>query len=144
MLQDEILKISEYFQSIEYYGKALIVKVKFPQGWKVYPSDNGMVKPAKSDDGFIFYYGDSEQGVTLEEVFDLINDTISTNKNVALKIELLKVKIEELKELFSTTPIESLYNLQFVIDEPKKKAKKPRKKKSVEVNNTVEVVDNVG
>lgn len=135
MLQDEILKISDYFQSIEYYGDALIVKVKFPPEWKVYPSDNNSVKPAKSDDGYIFYYGDSTEGVTLEDIFALINDTISTNKSVALKIELLKNKIEELKELFTSTPLEELYNLKFIIEEKKKSKRSYNRKKKTENDN---------
>ena len=140
MLQDEILKISDYFQSIEYYGNALIVKVKFPNGWKVYPSEDNTVKPAKSDDGFIFYYGDSTNGVTLEDIFALINDTVSTNKNVALKIDLLKSKIEELKELFTNTPLEQLYNLKFTIEGEKKKKRRYNRKKKAEDNKEEESV----
>ncbi len=134
MLQDEILKLGEYFQSIEYYGKALIVKVAFPSKWSVFPSEDGEIKPAKGDvEGVYFYYGDSEKGVKLEGIFDLINKTIEMNKSVAMKIELLKTKIEELKELFADTPLEELKNLKFVIEKPKKKRTYKRNKKEEKI-----------
>ena len=130
MLQDEILKLGEYFQSIEYYGKALIVKVKFPPKWSVFPSEDNEIKPANGDvEGVYFYYGDSEKGVKLEDIFNLINKTIAMNKSVVLKIELLKTKIAELKELFANTSLEELKTLKFVFDKPKKKRNYKRKNK---------------
>ena len=130
MLQDEILKLGEYFQSIEYYGKALIVKVKFPPKWSVFPSEDNEIKPATGDvEGVYFYYGDSEKGVKLEDIFNLINKTIAMNKSVVLKIELLKTKIAELKELFANTSLEELKTLKFVFDKPKKKRNYKRKNK---------------
>ena len=130
MLQDEILKLGEYFQSIEYYGKALIVKVKFPPKWSVFPSEDNEIKPANGDvEGVYFYYGDSEKGVKLEDIFNLINKTIALNKSVVLKIELLKTKIAELKELFANTSLEELKTLKFVFDKPKKKRNYKRKNK---------------
>ena len=124
------MKIGEYFQSIEFYGKALIVKVRFPAKWSVYPSSDNMVKPAPGDNaGEFFYYGDSDKGVKLEDIFALINETISMNKSVTLKIDLLKVKIEELKELFSVAPLEDLQRLKFVIENEEKKKKRTYKRK---------------
>lgn len=131
MLQDEIMDIKEYFQSIEYYGNALIVKVKFPAKWSVYPSSDNMVKPAEGDNlGEYFYYGDIEKGVKLEDIFNLIKETVSMNESVALKIELLKEKMNELKELFSVTSIEDLQRLKFVIEKSNKKKKRSYKRKN--------------
>lgn len=131
MLQDEIMDIKEYFQSIEYYGNALIVKVNFPAKWSVYPSSDNMIKPAEGDNaGEYFYYGDIEKGVKLEDIFSLIKETVSMNESVALKIELLKEKINELKELFSVTSIEDLQRLKFVIEKDNKKKKRSYKRKN--------------
>ena len=38
MLQEEIMKLGEYFRGIEYFNDALIVKVQFPIQWKVFPT----------------------------------------------------------------------------------------------------------
>lgn len=127
MLQDEILKLGDYFRGIEYFNEALIVKVNFPQKWQVYPSKDGNIKPAKSDNaaGEYFYYGNMN-AVTLDDIFGLIKETIEANKDAELKIHLLNDKANELKELFKSNPYEKLLNLKFVIEEPK--AEKPKRK----------------
>lgn len=127
MLQDEILKLGDYFRGIEYFNEALIVKVNFPQKWQVYPSKDGNIKPAKSDNavGEYFYYGNMNT-VTLDDIFGLIKETIEANKDAELKIHLLNDKANELKELFKSNPYEKLLNLKFVIEEPK--AEKPKRK----------------
>lgn len=132
MLQDEILKVGEYFRAIEQYGNALIVKVDFPPKWSVYPSEDGSVKHTVGEDGLHYYYADSEKGVTLEEIFKLIVNTIEMNKDIEAKVKLLKEKVEELKEFFSITPLEELKRLKFVIEKQKKTVKKKAKTKAME------------
>jgi hypothetical protein len=133
MLQDEIMKLGDYFRGIEYFNDALIVKVNFPPRWQVYPSIDGNIKPAKSDNttGEYYYYGDMNK-VSLDDIFALINETIEANKDAESKIQLLNEKVNELKELFKRETFERLSNLKFVIEEPKQekpKRKYTRKKK---------------
>ncbi len=133
MLQDEIMKLGDYFRGIEYFNDALIVKVNFPPRWQVYPSIDGNIKPAKSDNttGEYYYYGDMNK-VSLDDIFALINETIEANKDAESKIHLLNEKVIELKELFKRETFERLSNLKFVIEEPKQekpKRKYTRKKK---------------
>jgi hypothetical protein len=137
MLQDEIMKLGDYFRGIEYFNDALIVKVNFPPRWQVYPSIDGNIKPAKSDNttGEYYYYGDMNK-VSLDDIFALINETIEANKDAESKIHLLNEKVIELKELFKRETFERLSNLKFVIEEPKQekpKRKYTRKKKVEEV-----------
>jgi len=137
MLQDEIMKLGDYFRGIEYFNDALIVKVNFPQRWQVYPSKDGNIKPAKSEKtvGEYYYYGNMNI-VTLDDIFGVIRETIEANKDAELKIQLLNEKANELKELFKTTPYEELLGLKFVIDDVKEKKPKrkynKKKKKEVE------------
>ena len=146
MLQDEILKLGDYFRGIEYFKNAIIVKVIFPLRWQVFPTPDGLIKPAKSEttQGEYFYYGDMNS-VSLDDIFALINETIEANKDAELKIQLLNTKINELKELFKTTPYESLANLKFVIEsekkeKPKRKYTKKKKKEGEENVVTAEAV----
>ena len=127
MLQDEIMKLGDYFRGIEYFNEALIVKVNFPPRWQVYPSIDGNIKPAKSDNttGEYYYYGDMNK-VSLDDIFGLVKETIEANKDAELKIGLLNDKITELKELFRSTPYDKLINLKYVIEETK--AEKPKRK----------------
>ena len=138
MLQDEILKLGDYFRGIEYFNDALIVKVNFPTRWQVYPSIDGNIKPAKSDNavGEYFYYGDMNK-VSLDDIFGLIEETIEANKDAELKIQFLNEKVIELKELFKREPYERLSRLKFVIEdevkEKKTKRKYTKKKKEEEI-----------
>ena len=147
MLQDEIMKLGDYFRGIEYYNDALIVKVNFPPRWQVYPSKDGNIKPAKSESntGEYYYYGNMNK-VSLDDIFGVIKETIEANKDAELKIQLLNDKANELKELFKTNPYEKLLGLKFVIEEPKteKPKRKYNKKKKVEeiTTETVEAETN--
>lgn len=138
MIQDKINEIKPYFKSLESYNDALIVRVQFPQKWRVFPSDDGLIKPAPSDKmpNEFFYYGDSGK-VSLEDIFDFIKSTAIVNQSLEEKIRLLKIKIEELKKLFETTPLEALKTLTFAMEtkaaKPKRKYTKRKKKAETKV-----------
>lgn len=142
MLQDRIIKNAQYFKGIEMMGQYPILKVSYPPKWGVFPSENDTIKVAKSEDtpNEWFYYTTLES-VTLDDMFDLMENTIKVNLSAIAKIELLKLKIEELKVLFSNESLERLQTLQFTItDENEKKPKKQKRKKKVEV--VEETIDN--
>lgn len=135
-VEDYISKIGEYFEGIERYNDALIVRVKLPERWGTYPSSDERIKVAASEEvpNEYYYYGSSND-VNLEDIFQLILETIQMNKDVLLKIELLKEKVQELKDLFDTKPLEELKTLKFVTETSKKskaKRKYTRKKKVAE------------
>lgn len=148
MLQDRISSISQYFRSIEMAGTYPIVKVCYPEKWGVYNGKDGRVNVTRSEDtvGEWFYFT-TDETVNLDDVFDLIEETINMNLSAIAKIELLKAKVEELKEVFSSESLERLQRLEFVIKEdeqakPKKKAQ--RKPKTVKKEKKEPVVeDNV-
>ena len=144
-LQNEILSIQEYFRSVEYYGKHIVVKVEFPKRWHVYSSLDEKIKAIPDDNipNVFFYFTDINEA-SLEDVFDLIRETIDTNVNALKKVEMMKERMNELKELFSTHSIEELKGLKFVLEEskPKTKRKYNRKKKADSVSSTEEPVDN--
>lgn len=115
-----------YFRGIEMYNEALMVKVVFPRNWKAYPSADGRIKTTPSDDGQLTYYYADSKDTTYEEMFDLIEETIKANNEIVLKLKLLRDKVEELKELFSSISYEELQTLRFVTDSVKKE--KPKRK----------------
>ena len=135
MIEEYIKELGEYFEGIERFNKALIVKIIFPEKWGVYPSEDGKIKPAKSDSNpqEYYYYGDSDN-VKLEDIFQLIIETKKMNESVVNKVKLLKEKIEELKEFFKDKDIKELETLQFITK--KKKKKKNIDSKSEETSNT--------
>ena len=144
MLQDEIMKLGDYFRGIEYFNDALIVKVNFPPRWQVYPSADGNIKPAKSEktQGEYYYYGDMNK-VSLDDIFGIIKETIDANKDAELKIQLLNSKMAELEDIFRKNPYEKLLNLKFTIEEvkqdkPKRKYTKKKKKEEITTEPVVE------
>lgn len=128
-LQQRMDNMRPYFRAIEVYNDALIVKVIYPNNWKAYPSEDGRVKVTPSDDpkmpNMSYYYADSNN-VTYDDIFDLIEETIKANQDIVLKVELLKEKVEELKELFSKLPYDELKTLRFATESIK--TEKPKRK----------------
>ena len=128
-LQDRMETLTSYFKAIERYNDALIVRVYYPSNWKAYESSDGRIKvtPSDSDPNETYYYADSKEA-TYDDIFDLIEETVRANEEVSLRLQLLREKGEELKELFSRLPYEELKTLEFVVGSPKKKGRKARKK----------------
>lgn len=120
MLQERINKISQYFRSMEMTNGIIIIKVQYNNKWGVYPSDDNKIKVAKSEDtpNEWFYYGNFND-ITVDDIFDLIENTIEMNLSAAAKLELLNSKFEELKNLFATESLERLSTLKFVLSNKK-------------------------
>lgn len=140
-LQDRINGISKYFSGIEMYNGALIVKVVLPDKWNVSNSIDGTIKVAKSDvkANEYYYYANSEEH-TYDDVFDLIEETIEVNETTILKLELLREKVYELREIFAdeTISFEKLKRLKFTFESPKK----GKTKKNKTENKEEEAIDN--
>lgn len=127
-LQERMESMRPYFKGIEMYNEALIVKVVFPNNWKAYDSQDGRIKvtPSESNPNESFYYANSENS-SYDDIFDLIEETIKANQDIILKLELLKDKIEELKEAFSTHTYDELCSLSFSFKKGKRKYVKAEK-----------------
>ena len=138
MLQNKIELIKPYFRSLETYNDALIIRVQFPPKWAVFPSDDGKIKAAPSDQKAYeyFYYGDSNK-ISLDDIFDFIKETIEVNQSIEEKAKLLVEKTKELQELFETTPLEKLKTLNFVMEGIKKSKAKRKYTKRKKVKEDV-------
>lgn len=148
MLQDRIKKNIEYFRGIEVIEDKVIIKVQYGDRWGAFPSKDNKIKVAKSESSVDewFYYAQADE-VEFDEIFDLIEQTIEMNLNAYIKLELLTKKIEELKEIFSSTSLKKLETLKFVMDEivdkPKKRKYTRRKKDVVEnIENKEDKIEN--
>lgn len=136
-LQDRIQKIQPYFRGIEVKETLFIVRVVYPNKWSAYNRSDDNIKAAKSDDtseNEWFYYA-SVNDVDLGEMFDLVEDTIATNQELYQKIELMRVRMEELKDLFQNESLEKLKTLEFTFGKVTNKTKrKTRKNKQQETD----------
>ena len=129
MLKDRIKKNEEYFKSIEIHNGYLTMTVQFKDKWGVFPSPDEKIKVGSSPNGKQnewVYYGKYDE-ITSEDIFDLVEQTVEVNLEAALKIELLKKKIDELKSLFAKTPYSKLETLTFHLEDENKSKTKPKK-----------------
>ena len=126
-LQSRMDEMKPYFRAIEVYNDALMVRVVLPSSWKIYPSADGKIKvtPSETNANEAIYYADCHEA-SYEDIFDLVEETIKNNRDIVSKLKLLKEKVEELKELFSTHSFEQLQTLRFEIGELEKA--KPKRK----------------
>lgn len=117
----------------EYY----MVSLTFGSKWKVQmPSDNEGEKVMCvkiKEDGTYCYMTEITNGI--QPIFELVDETIRYNEELEKKVELLKAKAEELKELFATKTYEELLALEFTfknpqepfVDKPKRSPKSTKK-----------------
>lgn len=144
-LQERIKKNETYFKGMEIVNNTAIVKVLFGEKWGAYPSSDEKIKVAKSEEvpNEWFYYSDYTYTV-IDEIFDLIEETIEMNLSAIERLNLFNQKMEELKQLFADEPLSKLKTLTFQFIEEKRNKKKKTTKKKEEMNvEPIEVISDV-
>lgn len=133
-MKDSINKIKDYFVSMEMYDGNWVVCVKFKPKWGAYSSEDGRIKVGPDDKvpDLWWYYGASND-VDIDEIINLINETVETNLEAIKKVELFKLKAGELKQIFSdeTISFKKLQTLKFVFDDNPVESVKQEPKKRV-------------
>ena len=150
MLQDRLNKIKDYFQSIEQFEGKWVICVKYKPKWGAYPSEEGKINavPDENTPDVWWYYGKDDK-VDIDSIFDLIDETIQTNLDAIRKVELFKLKAEELKRIFSDDSIsfKKLETLRFVFDEKiamnDSKTKKGKRSKPMSKKDILKIDDSV-
>lgn len=145
ILSEKINKILPYFKGIDVIEDKFVVKVQLEKGWFCYEKPNTFSVMKINDEKNTWAVMCDAKSKNSDDIFDFINEIIETNKSVKLKMDLLKIKINDLKELFAVTPFEELLNLKFVIeneDNNKKKRKYTRKVKKIEENEIPTILEN--
>jgi hypothetical protein len=122
--QDRIKELQDYRPDIMYRDGAFILKIRFKKNWQIIkPKDEREVAYSKDDnvEDLHWYVSTIEDS---DKIFDLIDETISINKEFEKKSGLYKEKVKELQELFlSDIPYDRLKAIQFVIPDKETKAK---------------------
>lgn len=144
-LQERIQKNEKYFRGMEIVNNTVIIKVLYGEKWGAYPSQDENIKVAKSDEvkNEWFYYADYTYTV-IDDIFNLIEETIEMNLSAIERLELFNIKMEELKTLFANESLQKLKTLSFQFEEIKKtKKNKSKKKKSNENEDVNELISEV-
>lgn len=117
-VNSRIKNIGEYFGVFNVNAGAVCVGVVFPDKWTLFDVEticNEFNVQIQVKDGTTFFLCDINDG--FDPVFDAVDFIIEQNRALEQKTSLLKTKVEELRSLFETEPLEKLQTLRFVFDE---------------------------
>lgn len=111
-LQKTLDALQPYVISIRYLEGVPVVDVIFKDGWTLPESD--VIKRVKGDEGLNYYMLFSEKDtIGLDELLAYVDLVIKFNVEREKKHELLKERVNELKELFKKIPLTKLKRLKF-------------------------------
>jgi hypothetical protein len=115
-LQKTLDSLQPYVIGIRYLEGQTVVDAVFKEGWTVPESE--IIKKIKGNDELNYYMIFSERdGIGLDELLDYVDTTIKANIEREKKHELLKEKVNELKEIFKKTSLVKLKNLKFTFND---------------------------
>lgn len=118
-IENRIKALQPYVIQMRFTDGIAVVDVVFKEGWKV-PSSN-QIESIKGNDDTINYYMfyTLKENLGLDNVLDYIEQVININIEREKKYELLKVKTEELKEVFRKNSLVKLQGMKFVLGDEK-------------------------
>lgn len=116
-IQKTLDSLQPYVIGIRYLeGKIPVVDAVFKEGWTVI--DDPKIEKAKGDEALNYYMIYSEKpGVGLDDLLAYAERVIKANQEREKKHDLLKAKVNELKELFKKHSYNKLLNLKFAFKE---------------------------
>lgn len=137
---DRIKKLGTYFNNMNIDDGIIYVRVCFPKGWgcSEVTEYNFNVKCVEDEvPGYFYFFTNTEEG--FEKIFDAIDYNIKFNQDAQDKVNLLRTKVEELKNIFEEEDISVLRTLEFKFKKKKEKNKKTNKKTETEptLQNTI-------
>lgn len=115
-IQKTLDSLQPYVIGIRYLEGTPLVDAVFKEGWNV-PEDPKIKKIKGNDDMNYFMLLSEIPGVGLDELLAFVDKTIKLNIEREKKHDLLKVKFNELKEVFKKTSLDKLKCLKFTFAE---------------------------
>jgi hypothetical protein len=115
-LQKTLDALQPYVIGIRYVNGIPLVDVVFKDGWSVPNSDIISKVKGSEEVNYHMIYSEKE-GIGIDELLEFVDTTIKINVEREKKQELLKQKVNDLKELFKKTSLTKLINLRFTISE---------------------------
>ena len=115
-IQKTLELLQPYVIGIRYVEGTPLVDAVFKEGWTV-PEDSN-IKKVKGDDGLNYYMIFSEvKGIGLDELLNYVDKTIKLNLEREKKHDLLRTKVNELKEIFKKNSLTKLQKLNFTFSD---------------------------
>lgn len=115
-IQNILDSLQPYVIGIRYLEGTPLVDVVFKDGWTVIEDNN--IKRVKGNNELNYFMIFSEvDGVGLDELLQYVEKVIKLNQEREKKHDLLKNKVNELKEIFKRNSLLKLSKLKFIFDD---------------------------
>lgn len=131
-LQERLIELSEYGVSFNVANGNFVIRIKYDDKWTIIQPDGKDISFYRDENDSTVYYYVAPITVSIDKIFSAIDETIDYNHELQLKIELFKVKMGELQELFAKESYDILNTLEFKLKKRKDKTKKEINNKPVE------------
>ena len=115
-IQQRLNKLKPYVKGMRFVNTTSVVDVQLKENWNIIDSKTILVKKGKSEENYFMFYSEDES-ISFDDILDHIEKIINLNIENEKKLELIKIKIEELKKHFETKSLEVLKTLKFQFDD---------------------------
>ena len=132
-IKDNILRLSKYNVGFRVTNGVYVVNVDYDEDWYIKPINKEGIDVIGDEVKNTFYYSTSIEN-DVNEIFAIIDETISFNIELEKKKVLFNEKYKELQNIFLDNDYSTLEKLVFTL--PKKKEKAVVKKNKKKVENT--------
>ena len=132
--EEKLKELSSYDIAFEVKQGYYHFSLKYPNNWNIIVSENDNIYIEQRND--VCHYIASTDNTTIDDIFNVINETIEYNTDLEKKLQLFKEKVAKLQELFSVETYQRLKTIEFVFPKQKKTVKKKTKQKEENVENT--------
>ena len=116
-IQDRLNILKPYIVGIRYLEGIQIVDAMFKGGWTVPDSDIIKKELVDGPKNYYMFYSEDSDNVTVDTLLDYVEGIININIERENKFQLLKLKVDELKELFKTNELNKLETLRFTFND---------------------------
>lgn len=137
-LQEKLIELSEYNVSFNVANGSFVIRIKYDDRWTVIQPDSKDISFYRDDSNDSVYYYVAPITVGIDKMFSAIDETIEYNRELEIKVELFKQKMNELQEIFAQEPLEVLNTLEFKMKRKKEKQKKDKTNETKKEENVSE------
>ena len=115
-IQNRLDKLMPYVKGMRFVKNTAVVDVQLKENWTIVKSDKILYQKGKNEENYFMFFSEGGSS-TFDDILDFVEKTINFNIENEKKLELIKVKIEELKRHFETKSLDVLRTFKFGFDE---------------------------
>ena len=117
MMFEKILKeLRPFVTGIRFVKDLPVVDLILKEGWDMFESETILFKNSSNTKNYYIVYPDNVED-SIDNILGHVKRVIEYNIEKENKLQLLKLKIEELKTLFKSTKLSKLDKLKFSFEE---------------------------